>query len=345
MIKIGVDARLLDRVKNTGISRYTEFILNYYIQKFGNKQIWIITNDRMLDYKGCNIIFTKFKPYNILHFLAYSHFISSLRLELLHIPFYSGMCFKLGTTKIIVTVHDLMYRNVKDFFGSNFILNYCKRAYFDFIVKRTLLNSNIIITVSKVTKDDLLNAFRIKSIHIPEYSKIISTIKSDEILKKHDLHKKQYFFYCGNNRPHKNLQFVIEIFNSLPEFPPLVLAGRGHSNSKNVKSVGVVSEDDLRSLYASSIAFIFPSKYEGFGLPILEALDCKTLVIASRIRAFTEFKSENILYFDIGDRGGLISTLVKAINRTFVEEPFFFDDYSIDRIYKLLDMNCRYLLG
>lgn len=118
------------------------------------------------------------------------------------------------------------------------------------------------------------------------------------------------------------------------------MAGKGHSDSKNVKSLGVVTEEELKSLYSSSIAFIFPSIYEGFGLPILEALDSKTLVIASEIPAFTEFESKNILFFKIGDQYSFISAIKDAMEKEFAEEPLFFENYSKNRIYNLLDIYC-----
>lgn len=338
-MRIGIDGRLLDQKNNTGISRYTEFMLNYYISRYGEKCIYIITNDFNLEYQGCNIVYTQFKPYNLLHFYRYGQFVSNLKLDLLHVPFYSGTNIKLNGTKVIVTVHDLMYRFVNNFFGENLLFNYVKIRYFDFIIKSTLLNADMVISVSQTTQNDLFNIFHVSSRHIPEFS-VIDSKPDDSILKRYKLERKKYFFYCGNNRPHKNLQFVIDLFNSHSEFPLLVLAGKGHSDSKNVKSLGVVTEEELKSLYSSSIAFIFPSIYEGFGLPILEALDSKTLVIASEIPAFTEFESKNILFFKIGDQYSFISAIKDAMEKEFAEEPLFFENYSKNRIYNLLDIYC-----
>ena len=338
-MRIGIDGRLLDKKNNTGISRYTEFMLDYYMSRYKKECIYIITNDVNLKYLGCNIVYTSLKPFNLLHFCKYARFVSQLKLDLLHVPFYSGTNMKLKETKVVVTVHDLMYRLVDDFFGINPFLNYAKRCYFDFIVKRTLINADVVISVSQTTQMDLFNIFHVSSKHIPEFS-IVHSKPDDSILERYGLERKKYFFYCGNNRLHKNLQFVIDLFNSHSDFPHLVLAGKGHADSKNVINLGVVTENELKSLYTSSIAFIFPSKYEGFGLPILEALDCKSLVIASEIPAFTEFKSKNILFFKIGDQFSFVSAIKNAMKANFVEEPKFFVYYNINKIYSLLDMCC-----
>lgn len=120
---IHIDARLLDTYHNTGISRYTEFIINYYIEKYGENNVTLITNNPNLKYKKCDIKYTSYKPFNIFHFLKYWKWIESLKLDFLYVPFYSGLYKKAGNTKVIVTVHDLMYRLVDGFFGNNKILN------------------------------------------------------------------------------------------------------------------------------------------------------------------------------------------------------------------------------
>lgn len=333
---IYIDARLLDKYHNTGISRYTEFIIEYYAKKYGDNNITLISNDRDLEYKQYKIKYTPYRPFNMLHFLRYWRWIKSLNPDLLHIPFYSGLYNKAENTKVIVTVHDLMYRLVDDFFGNNKILNRLKILYFDYIVRKTLQNSNSVISVSETTQMDLYEMFSVKSVKIPEYSSI-QVDEDKSILEYLKLSPKSYFLYCGNNRPHKNLPQIINFFNSNPELPPLVLTGKGHITGNNVISAGIVSEKALKSLYISSKAFIFPSKYEGFGLPILEALSCQTLVIASDIPAFREFRSVNIRYFKIGDDSSLCDAVNSVLQSDFINEPTFFDDYSPKKIYELLD--------
>lgn len=335
-MKIGIDGRLINRHQNTGISRYTDFLIEYYSKKYGEENLSIITNDISLQVGNCKMIYTKLHPFNIVHFLLYRKILFKLGFDLVHIPFYSGIATQLPRTKIIVTVHDLMYKLVSDFFGKNRLLNFAKRKYFDFIVGRTIMTADVVVTISETTRKDVYKQFQIDSIHIPEFS-AINTSADNSILERFELSDKNFFFYCGNNRTHKNLQFVIDAFDILPDLPPLVLAGKGHKTSANVIVVGVVSEEELKALYKSSIAFIFPSKYEGFGLPILEALNSKTLVIASRIPAFLEFESKNILFFDLTNRKQLVEAIQIAQKKTFIEENDFFKKYSISNIYKLLD--------
>lgn len=333
---VGIDCRLLNKVQNTGISRYTEFLISYYISKVGAENIFLITNDQNFYYVDCKVIYTPLRPYNIYHFFKYASFVEKLRFDLLHIPFYSGPLRKNKKLKVIVTVHDLMYRFVKGFFGSNYFLNKLKILYFDFIVKNTLNNADVIVSVSETTKNDVFKTFKLKSIHIPEDSEIKEN-SNFSFLDVMNLSKGNFFFYCGNNRPHKNIDFIINIFNNNLNLPPLVLAGKGHVSSRNVIATGIVSDEQLYSLYKSAIAFIFPSSYEGFGLPVLEALRSETLVVASKIPAFLEFKTENIFFFDLKNENEFLGVLQKVMTKKFIIDKSFLSYYDKNRIHQLYD--------
>ncbi len=331
-----LDGRLLDLKNNTGISRYTQFFAEYYLSR--GFSVSLILNDKANLLEGCTPVYTDLRPYNIFDFHKFPCFVETISSDILHIPFYSGLSRKLKSDKkqIFITVHDLMYHLVDDFFGSNKILNRIKKAYFDYIVKKSLRNSDNVISVSYTTQTDLKKIFSINSIVIPEYSQILDT-RDDSILEKLSLPPKSYYFYCGNNRNHKNISFIREVFSKSYKDFPLVLAGKGHLSGENIVTTGVVTDGELRSLYANARAFIFPSSYEGFGLPILESLHCKTPVICSDIPAFREFDSENIEFFKVNDKTSLLSAITKLNNRDFKGEPEFFDYYSKKNIYKILD--------
>lgn len=343
-MKIGIDCRLINKIQNTGISRYTEFLIDYYLSRLEEKNIYLITNDLDFIHLNCNIVHTKLKPFNIWHFIFFSNFIKSLDLNLFHSPFYSGFFKKIGNLKTIVTVHDLMYQLLDNYFNTNQIINSFKVFYINFIVKRSLVIADNIISVSIKTQDDVFNVFGLESDHIPEDSEIKQGADYS-ILEMHGLENKNFYFYCGNSRPHKNIDFVVNIFNNNPNLPPLVLAGKGHLTSKNVIATGIVSDEELKALYGSCLAFIFPSRYEGFGLPILEALRCGSFVIASNIPAFLEFNSKNILFFELDNKKDFTKALVKTMNQEYLQEESFFDYYEKKRIYKLNDMLIKNLMN
>lgn len=342
-MKIGIDCRLINKRQNTGISRYTEFLIDYYGNRFGFNNIILITNDLIFEVGDYKIIYTKLKPFNIFDFFRFSSFIENLKLDLYHVPFYSAFFRKSSTTKVVVTVHDLMYRIVNGFFGKNEVLNYLKIKYFDFIVKKTLINADRIISVSATTKRDVFNIFNCDSVHIPEDSDVFGD-NDFSILDKYNLQNKNFYFYCGNNRPHKNLNFIIDFFNENLQLPPLVLAGKGHRDSVNVISAGIVTDQELKALYKSSIAFVFPSTYEGFGLPILESIRSDTFVIASKIDAFLEFRTDNIFFFELGSKEEFLLAIHKTLSKEFIMDRYFLDSYDKRKIYELNDVLLKNLL-
>lgn len=342
-MRIGIDCRLINKIQNTGISRYTEFLIEYYVNRFGFKTVILITNDETFLYNGCEIRYTRLKPFNIIHFFQFPNFVENLSIDLLHVPFYSAFFKKSSDIKIIVTVHDLMYRFVKDFFGNSKVLNSFKIKYFDFIVRKSLVNADRIVSVSETTQKDVYKTYGFDSFHIPEDSEI--SRKGDyTVLERYNLQIKKFYFYCGNNRPHKNLNFLIEIFKNNSNLPPLVLAGKGHQDCENVIVTGIVTEEELKALYQSAIAFVFPSKYEGFGLPVLESLRLGTFVIASNISAFLEFKTQNIFFFELDNERDFIEAMNLTLSNEFVYDKTFLDYYDKSKIYELNDIMINDLL-
>lgn len=336
-MNIGIDGRLLDLHHNTGISRYIQFYIGYYCNRYGSENVYIVTNDKTLDYNGCNIVYTHYKPFNMLHFFCYHRFILKQPFDLFHIPFYSGLQQSIPNIKVFVTVHDMMYRLVDGFFGRSKILNNLAIKYFDYIIKTTLKHSNAVISVSHTTQIDLERLWKVSSVRIPEYSEVCSSVYID-ILNAYHLKYKHFFFYCGNNRPHKNIEMLVRVFNKSEELYPLVLAGKGHVSSKNVLALGVVTDDVLAALYKSARAFVFLSKYEGFGLPVLESLYSNTLVVASDIPAFQEFKaSRNISFFDLSCDSSLLNALIQNQQRLFIDDSAFLNQFTIDSIYRSID--------
>lgn len=113
-----------------------------------------------------------------------------------------------------------------------------------------------------------------------------------------------YFLYVGNAYPHKNLIRLISAVNLLKVNLYIassrdVFTKRLEKNrSKYVKLLGFVPDNKLSDLYKNSIAFIFPSLSEGFGLPGIEAIESGTLVLASDIPVFREIYENHALYFD-----------------------------------------------
>jgi glycosyltransferase involved in cell wall biosynthesis len=133
-----------------------------------------------------------------------------------------------------------------------------------------------------------------------------------------------FFFYAGTLSPRKNLRLLIDAFGRIQRAIPhdLVITGGGgyieiplndliaqHGMSERVRRLGVVPKDDLIALYGAADAFVFPSLYEGFGIPPLEAFACGCPVLSSNATSLAEVVGEAALTFDPHDADTLAGHL------------------------------------
>jgi len=134
----------------------------------------------------------------------------------------------------------------------------------------------------------------------------------------------RFALYVGTNKPHKNLGRLIEVWGRLGQPPPLVIAGAqddrfpsvgelaGRSGAQ-VLPIGQAPEDDLPVLYSAAELFVFPSLYEGFGLPVLEAMACGTPVVCSNVSSLPEVAGEAALLVDPLDTDALDGAIRRAL--------------------------------
>lgn len=293
IIKVLLDGRLISN-KPTGISRYSREMVKIYQNYYGYENVKVLINEE-LEEKPFKYIKTDLKPFNIGHFFKIHKVIEKVDADIYHSLFYSNSYIKVDKVKYITTVHDLMYLEVKNFFGKSFLKNIVGKIYYNFLVKKSLKNSDKIIAVSRTTKEDIKRYFNQESIVVVEGVNELTT-NEKEIEK---LKNEKFYLYVGNSRPHKNLNFLINTYKELDIEIKLVLVGTGNKiNIQNEKilTLGFVDDEELIWLYKKCRAFIFPSLYEGFGLPILEALNNGATVYSSNKGSLKEF-SEKVIYF------------------------------------------------
>ncbi|MBI2085986.1 glycosyltransferase family 4 protein [Candidatus Daviesbacteria bacterium] len=225
-------------------------------------------------------------------------------LDVLFVPSHTLPVIKKPGLKTVVTVHDL---------GSEYLpsMHQIKqRLYLGFMQKRQLKTATKIIAVSKATKQDLVRKIHIdeKKISVvyegydKEKFKVQSSkFKVSQIIKKYNLIYQNYFLFVGTVQPRKNLERLIEAFSHQSSAFRLIIAGsKGWMSDEiyklpkklgiedRVKFLGYVPDEKLPALYSGAIAFVFPSLFEGFGLPILEAQACGCPVITSNLSSMPE---------------------------------------------------------
>ncbi|MEC9881406.1 glycosyltransferase family 1 protein [Escherichia marmotae] len=336
-MNILLDCRLISN-RPTGISRYSEKMLEYYIDKYGMDKIHALVNQKN-DKIQCKQIITNLKPFNIAHWLIFPLWLKKTNCQWVISFHYSGLAYPLKNVRSVITVHDLMFELVPNFFNTK-LKNIIGRFYYRVIVKKSIANSDITISVSETTKNDILRLYKQNSKISGEG--IFLQAKNDEsVLREHNLESKNYFLYIGNNRPHKNIDFLKECFQYAKlknnSNCKLVLVGHAGKSDDDIIYPGILSDEKIIGLYRNAKAFVFPSKYEGFGLPILEALDNKCPVIASDIPAFREFSNSNITYFKLGDKATLVDLLNHDYKFDDAEAQEIINRYSWPQTYKNLD--------
>lgn len=138
----------------------------------------------------------------------------------------------------------------------------------------------------------------------------------------------QFFLYSGALQPHKNVGVLLKAMAQLPKSINLVITGdstpqlrqdlldeaRKLGITSQVRHLGFIPNEDLPHLFRASVAFVFPSLLEGFGLPILDAMACGTLVIASNAASLPEVGGDAPIYFDPNDPDALAECLRQALD-------------------------------
>jgi glycosyltransferase involved in cell wall biosynthesis len=192
------------------------------------------------------------------------------------------------------TVHDLQHELYPQFFSR------AERAYRRFVYGQTVTASRIVIAISEHGRQTLLQRYGID----PERVVVIPLGIDHERLRPGDVRREPFLLYPANPWPHKNHARLYEAFALVRRERPelrLVLTGTGHDTAAlpdGVETRGRVSDADLVALYRTAAALVFPSLYEGFGLPPLEAMACGCPVATSNATSLPEVCGDAAAYFD-----------------------------------------------
>lgn len=304
--RILIDGRLLTTA-NTGISRYTKELIDFYVSQFPQHQITVLTST---EYKeplaNVDVVKTSLKPYRLTDFFLVYFLLKKIKPNFYHTAFYSNSFFKLSNCIYLTTVHDMMYSLVPQFFSRFPIINLFAVQYYHFITHRSIKNSDVVLAVSATTADDVKKLTGKESFIVKEGVNILLDydVKNKEVPLAFE--SKKYFLYAGNLRVQKNIPFLIKNFLKVESDKKLVLVGpfkpedfyKQYPGSKNkIIALGFVSDSELKTLYKNCFAFVYPSLYEGFGLPVLEALQNQIPVLCSTGGALKEFKHLPGIYF------------------------------------------------
>jgi len=319
-MKIAINCLLLDPHK-AGIGTYIYSLLSQYFKyDLSNKNLDFFLQQRVSDFFGDNKNIRKVyfninsnKKRIIYEQLLIPYISRKYNYDVIHFTDYQ-IPLLMSRKGMILTVHDLSFLKEDDIFTKSSSL------YKKFVLPSSLKKADRIIAVSENTKKDILKYF--PSINENKIVVIYEGTRFDDskiykystdVLLKYNI-KDPYILYVGTIEPRKNIVNIIRAFKTIVAKNPnikLVIVGkkgwlydeifnevRNLSLENNIIFTGYVSDEDLPAFYKNAILFIYPSKYEGFGLPPLEAMSFGCPVITSNISSLPEV---------VGDAGILVN--------------------------------------
>ncbi|MCX6075089.1 MAG: glycosyltransferase family 1 protein [Campylobacterales bacterium] len=193
----------------------------------------------------------------------------------------------------VVTVYDLAFYHHPEWFSKKFALSY------NLLIPKILKNSKHILTDSEFIKQEMMEVYKLSE------SKIDVVYGAHSDIFENKLSQREHFALAvGSIDPRKNLKNIIDIFANHTEYSLMIV---GQQNkvfsslsvddlSEDIKFTGYVSDEELVELYNRASLFIYPSFYEGFGIPPLEAQSCGCPVIASNVASLPEVCGDSVVY-------------------------------------------------
>lgn len=341
-MRIGIDCRLWNE---SGVGRYTRNLVKNLqeLDKINKYVLFVLSRDydsvKSIIHNSRFIIHkVDILWHTVEEQLIFPLILNKEKLDLVHFPYFSLPIFYRG--KFIVTIHDLIPLHFATGRATTLPqpLYKLKRLGYKFVIKKAAQKAAKIITVSNATKEEI-----VKHLGVSE-NKVIVTYEGvdGKILNpKHEI--RNYFLYIGNAYPHKNLERLLEAFkliqtSQVRRLRParstikLVLVGREDYFYKklrekvrrmkcrdNIIFYGEADDDQLQSLYKNARALVIPSLMEGFGLPALEAMQNKCLVLCSDIAALREVCSDAAIYFNPYDENDIKEKMRSVVTGNFKE--------------------------
>ncbi len=339
-MKIGIDISQV--AYGTGVSKYTENLVGALLKiDHSNQYILFGTSLRqkkklkefkrnLQEYKNVDFKFYPFPLrvfeviWNTLHILPIDKFIG--KVDVFHSSDWLQPPIKSSDTKKVTTVHDMVVYLFPSSIHPRILSNQKKR------LKQVKKEVNLILADSHSTKEDI-----IKFLQIPEEKIFVVHLAAaykfkpaqddriEEILQKYKI-KKPYILSVATQEPRKNIQKLLDVFESIsqnPKYknakPQLVLAGKfgwgeGLRSAENVIWTDYVPDEDLIALYSGCRVFVYPSLYEGFGLPVLEAMACGAPVVTSKNSSMAEIAKDTAILVDPRSEGQLKNAIEMVLD-------------------------------
>lgn len=328
-MRIGIDIKCL-RTNNSGIGRYTRNLMNA-LQKVDSSNEYVLFSPSPVDYQITNpkwraVVVSSKLPGILWQQLVLPKALKREKIDVVWGPEQTipvcglGHCSNHAKISSVLTIHDFVYKRFPETMQKSVL--WITRIF----GSKSIKSASAIVPVSEFTKSELFHFY-------PDLNKdkvdVVSCAVNSAAAGIAPSRKKQLLF-VGSLEPRKNLPNLIhalEILQKKGVVVPLILTGpKGWKNktfkdliastnvAENICHKGYVSDEELRTLYKESSAVVFPSVYEGFGLPALEALSFGTPVLTSKGTVMASALGDCGLYFDAADPQSMAQVIEKFWN-------------------------------
>lgn len=328
MYKIRLDTSTLYTKHQSGVATYTR-LLEKALQDRSDIKLSTIKKP-----------FPSFRVYNKLHSYGLALPIDSFlpQVDATILPNFST--WPTVKSKLTMTVvHDLTYLYFPEAVESKNL------AHLRRVVPKSIKKADYILTVSNSIKEELIKEFGLSAdkcivTPVPPDNSFFQTLESsrlEEVKKKYGIDKK-YIYFIGNLEPRKNLTCLIKAYSMLPdhikkEYQLVLAGGKGWKTEEtekvlqkaldageNIKRLGFIDQLDSPALYQAAVLFVMPSLYEGFGVPILEAMASGCPVVASDIPVLREVSGDIASYADPYNAEDFKNKIVQELSKNTTEE-------------------------
>lgn len=342
-MRIGIDGRFYGGEQSKGLGRYTEKLIEHVLEIDVHNQYvlflpevtarrWKRTNTR----PNVTVVAAPYHWYSLAEQTFMPLLIKKYGVDFMHFPHFNVPFLYRGP--FLVTIHDLIISRFPTERATTLgpTKYKFKQFAYNLVIHHAAKAARHIITVSQYSKRDISDFFKLSpqgiSVTYEAFDPFPNTENlTDEMVEETvqslDL-KMPYILYVGNAYPHKNLETILQVVQRLKKLHQLwfqlVLVGKEDyfylrlkqkawalDVEDEVRFLGFVPDRDLPALYYGAFAYLFPSKYEGFGLPPLEAMYYGAPVVASNTSCLPEILGEAALYFDYQDISGIIDALLR----------------------------------
>ena len=321
-VRIGIDAR---KLHDFGIGTYIRNLLRQLARLDHDTEFVVLCRDE--DRESLASLGPNFRTvsetsgnYSIAEQVRIPLALRRERVTLFHAPHY--VLPPLVPCRSVVTIHDCIHLMFPQYLPNRLALGYARTA-----IRLAARRATRVLTVSESSKRDILrfvdaDANKIDVIYNAFDERFGIEPREEEVVRvreRYQLHD-EFVLYAGNVKPHKNLERLIEAFDrvrrrglehlklvmigdEISKYAALRRAVHRHQLHKYVRFLGYLPEETLAVMYRLAAVFVFPSLYEGFGLPPLEAMASGTPVVAAAEPALREVADGAAVYAEDGDFG------------------------------------------